>query len=295
MMEISGTTPLWLASRALLTERGGDFFRRWEKALKTFDAEDIHDLRVASRRLREGLTLLGPCFPKKSISSITGRVKKLTSLLGTMRNTDEALAFFSPLVGVVPPIVTGELQKLLDDLGRERKKERTRLERGLSTMKPDVQRALFTRTCNRPLIFLTNGVDPFSPFSTYAGEKIAERAAVLAELLPAALDAGNVTAQHRLRIAVKRFRYRLEIISPVMGNGSSDLLGTAKSYQEVLGRMHDLDVFAQMIEARDMSAAAAGPLQETIRERRTNLYNEFLQMQNVAPLDLLGVRARSLL
>src|SRR5512139_606963 len=154
MMEISGATPLWLASRTLLSERGEDFFSRWERALKTFDAEDIHDLRVASRRLREGLTFLGPCFPKKSISSITGRVKKLTFLLGTMRNTDEALAFFSPLVREVNSPSAGELEKLLDDLGREREKERKRLKRGLSSMEPETFHTLFIRTNSRPLIFI---------------------------------------------------------------------------------------------------------------------------------------------
>ena len=60
-MNVEGKTPLWLAARVLLHERGDDFFRRRDKVLKTFDPEEIHDLRVSSRRLREGLELFLPC------------------------------------------------------------------------------------------------------------------------------------------------------------------------------------------------------------------------------------------
>ena len=67
-MQMEGTTPLWIAARVLLYERGEDFFRRRDKVLKTFDPGDIHDLRVASRRLREGLALFAPCYPARITS-----------------------------------------------------------------------------------------------------------------------------------------------------------------------------------------------------------------------------------
>ena len=96
-MQIEGKTPLWIAARVLLYERGEDFFRRRGKMVKTFDAEDIHDLRVASRRLREGLILFAPCYPPGNIARLVRKIKRVTRLLGDIRNADEALLFFTAL------------------------------------------------------------------------------------------------------------------------------------------------------------------------------------------------------
>src|SRR5512137_556288 len=93
-MGIAGSTPLWVAARALLTLRGEDFRRRLADVRQTFDAEAIHDLRVSSRRLREGLVLFAPCYPAAGVARLVRRIKKVTRLLGDIRNRDEALLFF---------------------------------------------------------------------------------------------------------------------------------------------------------------------------------------------------------
>src|SRR5512137_642289 len=100
-MQIVGSTHLWVAARVLLYERGDDFFMLWDKVLKTSDAEDIHDLRVSSRRLREGLALFTPCYPSGNIARLVKRIKRVTRLLGDIRNTDEAILFFSALADEV--------------------------------------------------------------------------------------------------------------------------------------------------------------------------------------------------
>ena len=53
-----GRTPVWIAARVLLHERVDDFFQRREKALKKSAPEEIHDLRVASRRPLNPISLL---------------------------------------------------------------------------------------------------------------------------------------------------------------------------------------------------------------------------------------------
>ena len=97
-MEVAGTTPLWGAARVLLNGKVDDFFQLKEKVADTFDPEDIHDLRVASRRLREGLALFALCYPPEDIARLTKHVKRVTRYLGEMRNMDEAFLFFSTLV-----------------------------------------------------------------------------------------------------------------------------------------------------------------------------------------------------
>ena len=74
-MLTDGTTPLWIAARLLLRERVDDFFRRLQQVQKTFDPDDIHDLRVASRRLREGLALFAPCYPPRNSTRLVKKVR----------------------------------------------------------------------------------------------------------------------------------------------------------------------------------------------------------------------------
>src|SRR5690242_5285968 len=98
MTHVTPAAPLWLAARTIMAERSNDLFQRWDRAKKSFSLDDIHDLRVSSRRLREALALFAPCFPDRKMGRINSRIKRLTNLLGTMRNTDEALLYFVPLV-----------------------------------------------------------------------------------------------------------------------------------------------------------------------------------------------------
>src|SRR5512135_27773 len=107
-----GTTPLWMAARTLLSERGEDFFRRREKALKSADAEDIHDLRVASRRLREGLALFSPCYLPRDIARLDRKIKQVTRLLGDIRNADEAHLFFTELTDSFDGLCRSDLERL---------------------------------------------------------------------------------------------------------------------------------------------------------------------------------------
>ena len=62
------------------------------------DVESIHDMRVASRRLRSGLELFKPCLPAKHFPIWEKQVRKVTKALGAARDTDvqlERLAAFA--------------------------------------------------------------------------------------------------------------------------------------------------------------------------------------------------------
>ncbi|HLO25760.1 MAG TPA: CHAD domain-containing protein, partial [Geobacteraceae bacterium] len=135
-MEIAGTTPLWIAARTLLHERGDDLFRRRDKVLKTFDAEDIHDLRVASRRLREGLVLFGPCYPSTDIARLARKIKQVTRLLGDIRNADEALLFFTALADEFANSCRSDLEELAGTFRDNRGKGLKKLRKGLREMAP---------------------------------------------------------------------------------------------------------------------------------------------------------------
>jgi CHAD domain-containing protein len=59
--------------------------------LDTGDIERVHDMRVATRRLRAALEVFEPCFPPKPYREALREVKRLADGLGERRDRDVAI------------------------------------------------------------------------------------------------------------------------------------------------------------------------------------------------------------
>ena len=294
-MPVTGTTPLWVAARILLYGKVDDFFRLKEKVLQTFDPEDIHDLRVASRRLREGLELFAPCYGPSGIGRLIKKIKRVTRHLGEMRNRDEAYLFFSALAAELDDPCRAALEGLAESFAKKREKELKEFRAGLKRSIPPSLRDDCFRAINSPLLFApaAAGADLFAPVSLFAKDAIAGRLAAVMELVPGARQAGMVEAQHLLRIGVKHFRYRLELLSFLIGAGFPEIHGALKRYQDLLGTMHDLDVFSGIVREAGFAADVEEQVQAAVAERRERLFEEFTGMLESVPFEELGNRARS--
>ena len=60
--------------------------------LDTSDIEAVHDMRVATRRLRAALEVFEPCFQRKAHRRVLRDVKRLADGLGGRRDRDVAIA-----------------------------------------------------------------------------------------------------------------------------------------------------------------------------------------------------------
>ena len=289
--KVTGSTPLWTASRLLLTEQGTDFFARWSKVAKSFDEEEIHDLRVASRRLREGLALFAPCFPVQERKRLAKKVKKVTRMLGEMRNTDEAVNFFAGLSDKESEGAREDVQGLLAALGHERELTHQKLETRFGNFDPTPLKDDFRVIRADGNLFTSVAADPLMELVSFAGEAIISRAHAVGELLPHALEEDNGAAQHQLRIAIKKLRYRLELLSPLIGNGYEELHGTLKDYQDVLGKLHDVDVFVEIVQERAVDGEGKQALLRVMSVRRRSLFSSFQDLLERAPLARVGERA----
>lgn len=283
---MNGKTPLWAAARTLLDERGRDFNRCLLTALRNFDPEDIHDLRVSSRRLREGLALFAGCYPPGPITRLGKRIRRVTRLLGEIRNRDEALLFFGSLRDELDSSCRSELDRMLTTFRGERQNEARALETGLKKSSTTELSRLTRQVVKRPCLFTRNdaAIDPFTPLAFFARKSLSARLNDVLQLIPAASQEEAVTAQHQLRIAVKHFRYRLEILSFLLGSSYKELYTTVKEYQEILGKMHDLDVFAAVSREVFHSRPAAAAIQAAIAGQRNRLFSAFSVMLTNKPL-----------
>ncbi len=64
---------------------------------------------------------------------------------------------------------------------------------------------------------------------------------------PALSDSGRVDEHHEMRIAAKRFRYTLEAFGALFDDGLKGELRVLKRLQDLLGEMHDCDVWLEML------------------------------------------------
>lgn len=64
--------------------------------------EGVHDMRVASRRLRAALEVFWPCFPKKRAKAVLAEVKGLADALGERRDRDVAIAMLGSFAEAMP-------------------------------------------------------------------------------------------------------------------------------------------------------------------------------------------------
>src|SRR2546423_786557 len=56
------------------------------------DIERVHDMRVATRRLRAALEIFEPCFPAEPLDEVLREVKAIADALGERRDADVTIA-----------------------------------------------------------------------------------------------------------------------------------------------------------------------------------------------------------
>ena len=94
--------PFAEAAAATVAVRAEELFEHSEGVLDTSDIERVHDMRVASRRLRAVLEIFAPCFPQGDFKTVLRDVKVLADALGERRDPDvqlEALAALEAAMG----------------------------------------------------------------------------------------------------------------------------------------------------------------------------------------------------
>jgi CHAD domain-containing protein len=90
-VEIEAGMTFAQAAAVTVATRSHELFARAPRVLETSDIEDVHDMRVASRRLRAALEIFAPCFDRREHRRLLGEVKRLGTALGARRDPDVQL------------------------------------------------------------------------------------------------------------------------------------------------------------------------------------------------------------
>jgi CHAD domain-containing protein len=90
--------PYGAAAAKIVAVRAREVADHSRDVLDVADIERVHDMRVATRRLRAALEIFEPCFPAGPYADALGEVKAIADALGERRDRDvtiEALERFS--------------------------------------------------------------------------------------------------------------------------------------------------------------------------------------------------------
>lgn len=115
------------ASRAVEV-RSAEVFAHSEGVLDIGDVERVHDMRVATRRLRAALEIFAPCFPRKRHRKALKKVKALADALGERRDADVEIELLEGLAADAAEADGTALRGLIE----ERRKRQRRANEALA-------------------------------------------------------------------------------------------------------------------------------------------------------------------
>ncbi|HEU6439531.1 MAG TPA: CHAD domain-containing protein [Terriglobales bacterium] len=228
------------------------------------DTEDLHDMRVAARRMRAAWRVFEGAFKTGKTKKLRGRLESISDRLGAARDLDVLTEGLAAYREALDEAQRPGLEPLESLWRHQRDAARAELVRELDSDRYES----FVRETSA---FLDAGADAAADATTpTAPHRVRDRApseiwatyeAVRAYEL--VLPWADIETLHRLRIAAKWLRYALEFFGEALGPGSSILLEKVAALQDHLGCLHDADVAAKL--ARDVLVARAGQLSKVER------------------------------
>jgi CHAD domain-containing protein len=224
--------------------------------VRTDQPDGVHQLRVASRRLRSILAAFRPILDREATEHVRGELKWIGAQLAGSRDAEVAVAHLRELVAAQPPeLVLGPVaarlqqEDLRDELAGSDEARRTLA----STRYLQALDALAELVADPPLN--ERAAEPAAPV---VAEVLAHTGTRLRHLVDAARGADDPAALHDVRKATKRLRYTAEVAEPVLGAPVTELIGTLKDVQQVLGDRQDTFLTRGVCIRLGLQAFAAG-------------------------------------
>src|SRR3954451_1545794 len=116
---IVSEAPFRDAAASAVAIRTQEVFEHSEGVLDTDDIERLHDMRVATRRLRAAMEIFAPCFPKTEYRRELKEVKALADALGERRDPDVAIEELGQIAEALPAADRPGIESLIEELRHE--------------------------------------------------------------------------------------------------------------------------------------------------------------------------------
>ena len=234
------------------------------------DPEDLHQLRVATRRLRSVLKTAAPLLDPSWVDEIRGELAWLGEELGPARDDDVLIAHLQEEAEALEPGDRTALEPLFAKLEEDRTEARGRVR---------------AATRSKRYLALLASIEAAAAGPPVSGDgslrsEVAKEFKKLRKAMKKVSDDPTDGAIHRARIQGKRARYATELLEGELGKPGTKLLGAAKDFQDAAGGFQDAVVAEARIRAllrgvrSTRTSLAAGVLVGLQRERRHEALEE---------------------
>jgi CHAD domain-containing protein len=223
------------------------------------DPEELHDMRVATRRLRAALALFAEVLPIRA-QVFREELGWLGRLLGGVRDLDVQLEGLTEMATATVAWIAGArtlnhdpLAELTALLERERDAARAAMLSGLDSVRFErLDRGLAAMVQQGPA---RRSLAARVPAVIAMPDLVVARHGAVAKAARRAKRSGVVSDFHRLRIRCKRLRYALEFSSEVYDGRTARFVRQLTALQDELGLMQDAEVAS--IQLADLATGEA--------------------------------------
>jgi len=217
------------------------------------DIEELHDMRVATRRMRSAFRVFAPYFDSDTLRPFLKGLRRTGRALGCVRDLDvfveKAQHYLAAEVGAGSPRPYEDLAPLLEAWWGQREAARAKMAAYLDGKR--YQR--FVQEFGRFLI--TEGAGTLPP---PAGRPVPHQ---VYQVVPAliytryevvrgyepVIENASLDTLHTLRIDCKRLCYALEFFREVLGPEAEEVVKEVVTVQDHLGNLHDADVACHLL------------------------------------------------
>ncbi len=222
------------------------------------DAEDVHAMRVAARRMRAAWRVFGDGFERRAVRRYRAELRDIGAGLGTVRDLDVLIGILVAYAERAGQRQRAGLQPLLASWRAERDVRRTDLitmlaSRGTQAFIEDYRRlveapGMATAPVAAHEPGLVRNRMPSTAWGAYQEVWAFDRD----------LRSADLATLHRLRVAAKWLRYTLEFASGPMEPHATPLIRSVVALQDHLGDQHDQHVAAVLARAYLADASPTG-------------------------------------
>jgi len=223
------------------------------------DPEELHDMRVATRRMRAALALFAGVLPVRA-QTFREELGWLARMLGGVRDLDVQLEGLAEMAAATAGWSAGTrpedhdpLTELSELLERERQAARAAMLSALDSVRWErLSKGLTTMVQQGPA---RRSAAARKPATLGLPELVVARHDAVVKSAKRAKRSGAVPDFHRLRIRCKRLRYALEFGAEVYGGRTTRFVKQLTALQDELGAMQDAEVAS--IQLADLATGEA--------------------------------------
>ncbi len=239
---MTGLDLLAQAGRVGIARHAKKLYGHHDDVMNSDDEEAVHQMRVATRRMRAVLAATEEVFKPKAIKPLGKPLRRVARDLGQVRDGDVFLSQLRTYRNTLQPEEQADFDAFIDRVQAERDAAQITLRHELTSKR--YQRLLDDLTAFLTQPFkdvVASDEDLPSLVRHRAGSACWSRYEAVRRyetILPTATS----EQLHALRIAGKHLRYTLELFEAPLGPEAETLLKPVRDLQEQLGNIHDADV-----------------------------------------------------